>query len=462
MKYAIIDVETTGGRADRERITEIAIVMHDGERATDTWSTLLNPEKPIPYEITRITGISNDMVADAPRFFEVAKKVVEMTDGAVFVAHNVRFDYGFVREEFARFGFPFVRKMLCTVRLSRQVFPGLRSYSLSNLKAHFGIKSERAHRALDDTLATVKLFEMILAQQAGEDSTQLLVNQGVKEAKLPVGVSIERLHELPTETGVYYFHDARGDVIYVGKSINIQKRVFEHFAGINDKGAKLAAAAADFSHEVTGSELVALLLESAEIKRLAPPINRAQRAKNFNGAIFKITDQAGYQQLAWGKINPKNEQKLDLVADYANPLAAKSALTSAARMFELCGKLTHLEQTDSACFQYHLGKCRGACTAKEPPVEYNSRATEAIEYLANRLVGNYFLLEKGRGQTELAVVLVENGRYKGYGYLDTEFGQPTVEDLFECIGKRADNPEVARIILNYQEKKVPGLRTVRF
>ena len=462
MKYAIIDVETTGGRADREKITEIAIVLHDGERITETWSTLLNPEKSIPYEITRLTGISNEMVADAPRFFEVAKKIVELTEGAVFVAHNARFDYGFIREEFARFGYPFVRKMLCTVRLSRQVFPGLRSYSLSNLKAHFGIKSERAHRALDDTLATVRLFEMILAEQSGEDSTQTLVNQGVKEAKLPAGIGLERLHELPQETGVYYFHDANGDVIYVGKSINIQKRIFEHFAGINDKGAKLAAGAADFSCEVTGSELIALLLESAEIKRLAPPINRAQRAKNFNGAVFKITDQAGYQQLAWGKINPKTEQKLDLVADYANPVAAKSALTSAARMFELCGKLTHLEQTDSACFQHHLGKCRGACISKEQPNEYNERATEAIDYLANRLSGNYFLLEKGRTNTEIAVVLVENGRYKGFGYLDTEFGQPTTEDLFECIVPRQHNPEVARIILNYQEKKVAGLRVVRF
>jgi DNA polymerase III subunit epsilon len=461
LKYAIIDVETTGGRPDRERITEIAIVTHDGEFVTETWSTLLNPEKSIPYEITRLTGISNEMVADAPKFFEIAKKVVEMTDGAVFVAHNVRFDFGFVREEFARLGYAFSKKMLCTVRLSRQVFPGLKSYSLSNLKRHFGIHADKSHRALDDTLATVKLFELILAEQSGEGSAQLLVNQGVKEAKLPQGMSIDRLHELPLATGVYYFHDKNGDVIYVGKSINIQKRIFEHFSGMDTKGAKLAAGAVDFSHEITGSELVALLFESAEIKRLRPPINRAQRARYFNGAIFKITDQSGYQQLAWGKNTPKTEAKLDLVADYTNPIAAKAALSTAMRQFELCGKLTHLEATETACFQYHLAKCRGACLQKESVAEYNERVTAAIEYLANRLSGSYFLLEKGRSTTELAVIWVDKGKYQGYGYYDKTFGEPTSEDLFECILPQNHNPEIARIITNYVEKAPSGLRKIR-
>lgn len=462
MKYAIIDVETTGGRAERERITEIAIVLHDGERVTGQFSTLLNPEKAIPWEITRLTGITNEMVADAPRFFEVAKTIVEMTEGAVFVAHNARFDYGFIREEFNRLGYAYTRRLLDTVRLARQTFPGLKSYSLSNLKRHFNIHAEKSHRALDDTLATTRLFEMILAEQEGETTTQQLVNQGVKESKLPPGITLDRLHALPEATGIYYFHDLNGDVIYVGKSVNIQKRVFEHFAGINEKGAKLAAGVADFSFEITGSELVALLLESAEIKRLQPPINRAQRAKNFNGAVFKITDQNGFQQLAWGQLTLKNASKLDVVADYSRPISAKSALQSAMRQFELCGKLTHLEQTDSACFQYHLGKCRGACIGQEAVAEYNLRVLEAIEFLANRLSGNYFLIEKARSNSELAVVLVRNGRYEGFGFWDSELGEPGRDDLFACIQTRIHNPEVARILLNYEEKKPAGLRRVRF
>ncbi|MBL7774766.1 MAG: 3'-5' exonuclease, partial [Saprospiraceae bacterium] len=184
-KYAIIDVETTGGAARYERITEIAIVLHDGEQVLDSFSTLINPERSIPWNITQITGITDEMVAHAPKFYEVAKQIVEWTEGAIFVAHNVSFDYNFVREEFARLGYTFTRKQLCTVRLSRKVFPGLPSYSLSNLKQYFGIQAEKSHRALDDTLATVQVFERILAAQAGSDQVKSLVNHGVRETKLP-------------------------------------------------------------------------------------------------------------------------------------------------------------------------------------------------------------------------------------------------------------------------------------
>jgi DNA polymerase III subunit epsilon len=261
-KYAIIDVETTGGMAQKERITEIAIVVHDGSAVLETFSTLLNPERSIPWNITSITGITDDMVKNAPKFYEVAKKVVELTEGAIFVAHNVSFDYGFIREEFARLGFPFIRKQLCTVRMSRKAFPGLPSYSLSNLKKHFKIYAEKSHRALDDTLATVTIFEKILASQESGENLQHFISHGVKESKLPTGITLEYLHSLPETTGVYYLHDKHKEVVYVGKSINIQKRMFEHFADLTPKGEKLREGVNSISFEETGSELVALLLES--------------------------------------------------------------------------------------------------------------------------------------------------------------------------------------------------------
>ncbi|MEZ4895099.1 MAG: exonuclease domain-containing protein [Saprospiraceae bacterium] len=240
--YAIIDVETTGGTARWERITEIAIVLHDGEKVVDTFSSLLNPDRSIPWNITQLTGITDEMVSEAPHFYEVARQIVEMTEDCIFVAHNVNFDYSFVREEFARLGYDYTRKQLCTVRLARKVFPGLSSYSLSNLKKHFGIKAEKSHRALDDTLATTKLFELILAEQDGTGSLRQLVNQGVKEAKLPEGITLERLHAIPESCGVYYFHNKAGKVIYVGKSLNIKKRLFEHFADKTKKGERLGLA----------------------------------------------------------------------------------------------------------------------------------------------------------------------------------------------------------------------------
>ena len=457
--YAIIDVETTGGVARHERITEIAIVLHDGKAVVDTFSTLINPERSIPWSITQITGITDAMVADAPKFFEVAKQIVEMTEGAVFVAHNVSFDYSFVREEFARLGFTFSRKQLCTVRLSRKVFPGLPSYSLSNLKRHFNIEAERSHRALDDTLATVKIFEMILAQQSG-GAIKSLVNRGIRETKLPQNVTLERLHALPETCGVYYLHDERGDVIYVGKSLNIQKRLFEHFADLSPKGEKLRTGVADISYEITGSELVALLLESAEIKRLLPRVNRALRIRAYSGCIFAYTDQNGYRCLAVGKRTARNTQKLELVADYPKVDSARVHLQSIVRQHELCYRLSNLDASAHACFHYSIKKCRGACIGAESPEAYNERVELALEQLNRRLSGSFFIIEKGRTEGELAVVGVQEGRYLGFGYVDASMHY-TAEDLLECLATPFDDPDAGKIIRGYLDGR-KGAKVVAF
>jgi DNA polymerase-3 subunit epsilon len=449
--YAIIDVETTGGVARHERITEIAVVLHDGQAVVDTFSTLINPERSIPWNITMITGITDEMVAAAPKFYEVAKHIVEMTEGAVFVAHNVSFDYSFVREEFARLGYPFVRQQLCTVRMARKVFPGLPSYSLSNLKKHFGIAAERAHRALDDTLATVRIFEMILAAQGGSKVKSML-RYGIREAKLPAAVTLEQLEKVPESCGIYYLHDERGEVIYVGKSLNIRKRLFEHFADLTPKGEKIRMGVADVSWEVTGSELVALLLESAEIKRLLPRVNRALRTRTYAGGIFTYTDQSGYRCLAVGKRTSKNAKKLELVAEYPKVDSARAHLLSVVRQHELCYRLSHLDASERACFHYSIKKCRGACVGEESPETYNERVGLALNDLNRRLSGSFFVLEPGRTEEELAVVGVQEGRYLGFGYLDvTE--QYTAEDLLECLAAPFDDPDAGKIIRGFIEGK---------
>lgn len=456
--YAIIDVETTGGQARHERITEIAIVLHDGQRVVDTFSTLLNPERSIPWNITRITGISDDMVADAPKFYEVAKQIVQLTEGAIFVAHNVTFDYNFVREEFARLGFPFSRRQLCTVRLARRVFPGIASYSLSNLKSHFGIHAERSHRALDDTLATVKLFEMILAAQG--ETVRAFINNGVRETKLPQNISLERLHQVPDSCGVYYLHDESGAVIYVGKSLNIRKRLFEHFADMTSKGEKLRTGVVDLSYEVTGSELVALLLESAEIKRLQPRVNRTQRVKQYNGAIFTYTDEQGYRRLVLGKRTVRNVKTLDLVSDYPKLDHAKNHLLSLVRQHELCYRLNHLDLGEHACFHYAIKKCHGACIGEESPESYNARLEQALAGLRKKLTGSYFIIEEGRSRGEKAVIGVQDGRYVGYGYVETDL-EVNPEDLLETLNPPPADPQACRIIQGYLESH-PRLRVVPF
>lgn len=451
--YAIVDVETTGGAARYERITEIAIVLHDGEKVVDTFSTLLNPERSIPWSITQLTGISDEMVADAPKFFEVAKQIVQLTEGKIFVAHNVTFDYSFVREEFARLGFEFSRRQLCTVRLARKVFPGLPSYSLSNLKRHFKIRAERSHRALDDTLATAEIFQRILTEQQGKSQIRSLVNLGVKETKLPPSISLERLHQVPEACGVYYLHDARGEVIYVGKSLNIRKRLFEHFADLTLKGEKLRTGVADLSWDVTGSELVALLYESAEIKRLQPRVNRAQRLQQFNGAIYAYTDQAGYRRLAFGKRGGARANKnLELLSEYPKPDHARNHLQSLVRQHELCYRLSHLDASERACFHYSIKKCRGACVGEESPESYNERVAAALAQLDKRLSGSFFVLENGRQPEELAVVGVRDGIFVGFGFVDAQLSGGTAEDLLECLAlPAAPDPHAARIIHTYLE-----------
>ncbi len=210
--YAIIDIETTGGRAQRDRITEIAIVLHDGEQVVQKWESLINPECYIPHGITELTGITQEMVQDAPKFYETAREIVELTQDAIFVAHNVRFDYGFLCEEFKRLGYTYSRKQLCTLRMSRQAFPGLPSYSLGKLAASLGVRLDNRHRAMGDASATAEIFRMILQKHQLREEIQVMINMGIRESKLPTGISLEKIHALPESCGVYYLHDENGNV----------------------------------------------------------------------------------------------------------------------------------------------------------------------------------------------------------------------------------------------------------
>lgn len=460
-KYAIIDIETTGGRADREKITEIAIILHDGEKIIEKWETLLNPERSIPYNITQITGINDEMVADAPKFFEVAKKIVEMTEGAIFVAHNVRFDYGFIREEFRRLGFTYMRKQLCTVRLSRKAFPGLKSYALGNLIKHFGIKVNARHRAMADTAATVEILEMIFQKENSKEDVIDMINLGVKESKLPVNITMEKLHELPEETGVYYFLDKDQNVMYVGKSINIKKRIVEHFTSKTDKAYKLQKYVHDITFEITGSELVALLFESHEIKRLLPPINKAQRSRFFPYVLFEYENQNGYRCLSFAKVKAKDRKKLNVLREFPNLNSAKGMMTRLIQQFELCQSLCSIDNTGGPCFYYHLHKCNGACIGEESPEDYNKRVEMVTDAIKIDFEKNFFIIDKGRENDERSIILVEDGIYRGYGYvsLDELNGYP--DDLKDAIKPLKHHPEIVKIIHSFLSKD-KKLKTLTF
>ncbi|UOQ68306.1 exonuclease domain-containing protein [Hymenobacter volaticus] len=492
--YAIIDLETTGGQPTQDRITEIAIFIHDGEKVVDQYETLLNPGRSIPFFITQLTGITDDMVREAPKFHEVARKVVEMTEGCVFVAHNVRFDYSFLKKEFADLGYNYSRKTLCTVRLSRSLMPGQPSYSLGKLCQNIGIPLNGRHRAAGDAAATAILFDRLLkiSQQdetirdpsisaadtlaavdatapsgrrpvTGTSDTTVATKQpsarkikavqdAIRTALLPPNITPTKVATLPHEAGVYYFHNEQGEVIYVGKSINIYKRIQQHFA-IDYKSRKsieFKNSIADITWELTGSELVALLYESHEIKRLKPLYNRAQRRSVFPAGIFLRTDEQGYKHLYYGRADDHAESH-PLIA-LGNQYKAKGFLFHKVAKFNLCQKLCDLYKTTGSCFDYQVHRCKGACIGLEPPDEYNVRVEQAIESFTYEH-GSFVVVGKGRTELEKTVVLVENGRYLGFAYVDESFTARTLADFKAVITRYNDNKDVQQIIRQYLRTK---------
>ena len=443
--YAIIDIETTGGSARLEKITEVAVYLHDGEKITGEFVSLVNPERNIPYFITNLTGITNEMVESAPRFFEIAKDIVELTEGRTFVAHNARFDYSFIRQEFKSLGFNYKRNILDTVSLSRKLFPGHRSYSLGNICKDLRISINGRHRAAGDALATVRLFEMLLKRDSEINGSRSELIKNTRTSKLNPKLDISKVESIPDEAGVYYFYNENGDLIYIGKSRNLQQRIYTHLSNnATNRAMEMRDLIADIDWEVTGSELIALLRESFEIKDNKPFYNRAQRRSSFQWGIYSFTDEKGYLNYRYGLIDSDDIP----LSVFTSREKAKSKLTSLVEYYKLCQKLAGLYETPGACFQYHVGICRGACCGKESPEKYNERALQsAEEFVFAR--HNFFIIDKGRDEDERSAVKIVNGKYSGYGYFninDMGFGLSAVH---ECISPSPDNRDIQVILKQY-------------
>jgi DNA polymerase-3 subunit epsilon len=443
--YAIIDIETTGGSARIEKITEIAIYQHDGNKITGEFVTLVNPERNIPYFITSLTGITNEMVEDAPRFYEIAKQIVELTEGRTFVAHNARFDYSFIREEFKSLGFNYKRSLLDTVALSRKLLPGHKSYSLGNICKDLRISINGRHRAAGDALATVKLFEILNEKDKEVNGNKAALMKNTKLSKLHPKLDTNKIETIPEEPGVYYFYNENSDLIYIGKSRNLQQRISTHLSNnTTNKAMEMRDQIADISWEPTGSELIALLKESSEIKLNKPVYNRAQRRSGFQWGIFSFTDEKGYINYRYGQLN-NDEIPISV---FTSKEKAKSKLNSLVESLVLCQKLSGLYETEGACFHFQVGICRGACCDKESPDAYNERASKAIEeFIFTRR--NFFIIDKGREDEERCAVKIVNGKYSGWGYFNINEMGFGLSALHECINNSADNHDIQVILKQY-------------
>lgn len=429
MKFAITDIETTGSYASGNSITEICVAIHDGERILDRFHTLINPGVRIPLAITALTGIDNDMLDGAPAFSDIAEDLLNFFDDTVFVAHNASFDYSFIKAGFDELGLKWNPKRLCTVRLARKAFPGHRSYSLGNITRELGIVNERAHRAYGDVQATSELFAGCY-RILGESGCKSLFTGGTGEAFLPLHIDRKNYDQLPERPGVYYFLDEKGKPIYIGKAVNIRKRVRGHFTG-NPASKKLQ----DFILKIhsidfkeTANELIALLLEDAEIRRHWPEYNKAQKQRPDKFGIIRYMDQRGFIRL---NVNPV-KGNVSTIKSFPTPSEAREWIIAFARKHDLDFRLLGLDAISS--------------DAALPDVnEHNQKILSAIEEEKSTELS--LLLEgKGRTHEERSFIYVDQGKIVGYGFFPGDVAISQVSDL-ESYLQRVPHTEVSAAVL---------------
>ncbi|MFO8000872.1 MAG: exonuclease domain-containing protein [Marinilabilia sp.] len=444
-KYSVVDIETTGGKAGMGRITEIAIYLMEGDRIVDQFVSLVNPECHIPPYISRLTGITDTMVAGAPRFFEIARKIVEITDQTIFVAHNVSFDYTFVQKEFESLGYDYAREVMCTVRLSRKLLPGHSSYSLGSLCQDLGISLKGRHRAGGDAHATANLLSHLISEKGNWIFPE---EENLDTRSLHPGLDLTKVRKLPDSTGVYYFYDQTNGLIYIGKSNSIRKRVFSHLNSKGKRAEQLKTKVADIGYEATGSELVALLKESDEIKCHKPLYNKAGRRSRPNWGIFGFTDRRGYQRFFIDRLNGKESQPLDT---FESRDKAVNALSRWVGEFDLCRQLSGLENKNGPCFNYSIKQCNGACTGEESPADYNSRVEQMIRK-PGFSAPDFVIFDHGRKKGERSFIWVEKNVVRGYGWLGEDDVITSPRQLEDYLAGGSDNRDSRQIVRSWLKK----------
>ncbi|MEP6845914.1 MAG: exonuclease domain-containing protein [Panacibacter sp.] len=434
--YAIVDIETTGSHPQGNGITEIAIVLYDGEKVEGRFSTLVNPGYPIPPFVVQLTGITNAMTAVAPPFEEVAHKVYSLLTNRIFVAHNVNFDYSFIKYHLRTAGLEWMPRKLCTLKLSRKAFPGMLKYGLEHICRALDITVEDRHRAGGDADATTILFEKIL-QKGGEKMIREFLKKENREQILPPNLPAEQIKNLPYTPGVYYFHDAKDKVIYVGKAKVLKNRVVSHFTGLNTSKKRQ-----DFllnihrvSFQETPTEFTAFILESVEIKRLWPKHNQSQKHFEHKYGIYAFDDLRGYKRLA-----------IDKKRRFFEPVLSFSLFTDAHRMLWKIVKENELHP--SLCFLDKTSITDDLFPEREP---YNERVNGALQNLQSQL-STYAILEPAAFGKQNVCVLVEKGVFYGMGAIPDTINFTDIERLKKKITQYPENEVIRSMLASYRLK----------
>lgn len=398
MLFAVVDIETTGGNASQSKITEIAIVITDGENVLDEYESLVDPGIHIPSFITNLTGITNQMVEDAPDFNEIAPRVAELLQDKVFVAHNVNFDYSFVKKQLDEAGFPITPMKMCTVRYSRKIIPGQRSYSLGNISSYFGIHNPNAHRAMSDTITTVHLLHELLQRDAS-DYWKSYIQGKSKEINLPSGLDIEIFNNLPEQPGVYYLKNDVGEILYIGKAIKIKSRIAQHFS--NDRTSSKSTAfhkeVSQIDYFLTGSEFLALLYEDSEIRKYWPPFNKAQKnnPKKFHISYYSDQNNNWRIGIMSGKFAGKK-----LITTYSM-LSARERLHELVKNYQLNPKFCQIDIIGLS----HI-----------TDEEHNTNFTNVLDDHSEH-PKDFVIWENGRKSDETAFILIKDFQFYGFGFI---------------------------------------------
>ena len=448
MLYAVVDIETTGGYAEANGIIEIAVFVTDGTKVVNEFHSLVNPYYTIPRFIESLTGITNEMVEYERDFRTISGQLYEILRDKVFVAHNVNFDYSFVKHHLQKEGFELNCKKICTIRLGRQIIPGLKGYGLAKICKHLGIEIEERHRAKGDAAATVKLFHHLLENDTnGHAETMLKASS--KEQFLPPNVSATEIKKLPSQPGVYYFHNKKGKVIYVGKAKSLKKRVNSHFSNNkpNRQKQEFLKKIYHISYQCNATELMAFILESSEIKKLWPEQNRSQKRFEQSYGLYYFEDSNGYLRLCIEK------RRKNLKALYTFNLLAEgySLLRKLVTEFDLCPKLCFLQSPNISCQYLLIKKCKGACEQIETADEYNHRVLGCIQRIQTELP-TFALIDNGLEEQEQSCILVEKGKFYGMGYLPSDSNVHHVEELKNYLTPYVENDYIRGIIFKYAER----------
>ena len=442
--YAVIDIETTGGNYRWGRITEIAIFIHNGLEITEEYSTLINPEIPIPYFITQLTGISDDMVREAPTFSEVADTIAELTNEHIFVAHNSQFDYNFIRHEFRKLGRAFDRPTLCTVKASRKIIPQLPSYSLGKLCEQLNIGLDNRHRAGGDAAATVKLLELLLTKDKDNQLAGLVVweHTGSVYNKYLQNTTVE---DLPQSPGILYLIGADDEILYIDSARNIRRKLISH---LKNKGGRATVNVReqlkDVAFEETGTYLIAQLQAQEEILNNKPRLNPKHKRQNQPLKWHLLPD---LQLDGFFHLRLERQVSNGKISSFKTKKEALEALQSLVTTFNLCAAYTPLSGKQASCPPALSNSCRGACKQEEAPGDYNKRVDAALQSMESS--NNRLIVEKGRNPSEKALIRIENNHSVSWGYLNLQDDPHTLPHMADHANRLCRSPEATEIALQY-------------